>query len=170
LLFRSSPAANGRWTFPGGVMRFARFLLAGLTLWSGVLSAMSLPTDDTAQIMPFTRDPAPCLQCHSTTDSAAPARDPAKACDAFCLTCHEDTKQHHKVGIQPPGGRPATLQLNSRHEVVCTTCHDLTGRRFDDSPWKYQSLYQRAFRKSHHYRTYYLVLRNDKGQLCRTCH
>lgn len=53
---------------------------------------------------------------------------------------------------------------------TCVTCHDTTMPRVDSSPWESQSLFARIARRSASHRTRYLAMRNDKGQLCRSCH
>jgi hypothetical protein len=79
-------------------------------------------------------------------------------------------ERHHLIDRKLPVAPPAALQLTSQGLNGCSTCHDLGQPRFDQVRWKAESLYDRLFRRQPRYRTYFLVFRNDRGQLCKTCH
>ncbi len=130
--------------------------------------ASALPDPETLTIMPFVEDSSYCRKCHSAEETEL--ADPSQACSTYCVSCHEDKSAHHTVGAALPGEQPRGLALSRRGLIACTTCHDLRTRRFDSVPWKSESLFGRVFRRAPRYKTYYLVIRNNKGQLCRECH
>ena len=62
------------------------------------------------------------------------------------------------------------FRLSENKKIACITCHDLNNKRYDKTSWKSESLYDRVFSKPTKYKTYYLVIKNNEGQLCITCH
>ncbi len=149
-------------------------LLALAGAWCAAFAAGDAARDpETVQVMPFVADRAACAACHGP-DRQAPAapQDVARACTTLCTTCHkaDQTGAHHGVGQALESGASTSLPLTKDGRTACFTCHDLTRPRWSDVPWKAQSLFDRTFRSAKRYRTYYLVVRNDKGQLCKACH
>ena len=78
--------------------------------------------------------------------------------------------QHHTIGVQLVKSMAVDLPLTPDHRLTCTTCHRLSQPRQDRVRWRAESLFGRLFRRQDTYQTYYLVIRNDRGQLCRVCH
>lgn len=116
--------------------------------------------------------PAACRPCHPAD---APTRWTAQRfqpCSAYCLTCHPptDMAQHHTIGVALSRPPSSVLSLTSDGRLTCATCHRLSVPRYDQVRWRSESLYGRLFRRQAAYLTYHLVLRNDRGQLCRLCH
>jgi hypothetical protein len=88
------------------------------------------------------------------------------------MSCHKraELDRHHRVGITLPGKPAESLMLTPEMKNACFTCHDLSQPRYDSVRWKAASLYDRMFRSQKRYKTYFLVMRNDEGQLCLSCH
>lgn len=115
---------------------------------------------------------AACASCHPRDAATRWAADPFRPCTPYCLTCHtkDQMDRHHHVGTplsQPPR---AELPLTAARQVACFTCHLLSRPRYDTVRWKAASLYDRMFRSEPRYKTYFLAIRNDQGQLCLACH
>lgn len=114
--------------------------------------------------------PEACARCHAADPAAALAPRLARPCVALCASCHELRGGHHPVGVAlSPGSRPPLL-LTDDGRTTCCTCHDVTRPRVDGVAWASRSLFDRLARRVRESRTYYLVERNDRGQLCRACH
>ncbi len=142
--------------------------------WCAIAAAHDAPRDaETVRVMPFVADPASCAACHGPGRQAPAApQDVARACSTLCATCHTSgrTGAHHGVGHALEAGAVTNLPLTNDGRTACFTCHDLTRPRWSDVPWKAQSLFDRTFRSARRHKTYYLVMRNDRGQLCKACH
>ena len=115
---------------------------------------------------------AACAACHAAAGEALWATRQDRPCSPYCMTCHgkAEMARHHNVGTplkRPPG---AALPLAKGQRVACFTCHLLSQPRYDSVRWKAASLYDRTFRTASQYKTYFLVTRNDQGQLCLACH
>lgn len=136
-----------------------------------ILYSMVMALDpETQKIMPFVSTTRDCLKCHSP-DDANNFRNPSQACDPMCMMCHKSMGSHHAVGIKLEGDLPAGLgPLTERGKLMCITCHDLRHPRYDSNPWRSESLYESIFQKQRNYKTYYLTVKNSKGQLCNKCH
>jgi hypothetical protein len=127
--------------------------------------------EETRRIMPFVSDPRICLSCHKTAEDAGYLKNPAEACATFCKTCHKDMGQHHAVGVALSKQKPLPgIRLNQKLAVNCVSCHNLLSSRYDNKPWKGESLYGRFFQRASRYKTFYLRVRNHRGDLCRCCH
>lgn len=111
-----------------------------------------------------------CLSCHHAEEASAISRRVARPCRALCASCHEFREGHHTVGVPIPRGLAAPLLLTEAGTNTCVTCHDTTRPGVDHSPWASTSLFERIAHRAGEHRTYYLAMRNDKGQLCRNCH
>ncbi len=151
-------------------MLFRYNIFFALILMAGAFAFALDP--ETKAIMPFVDDLNYCRQCHTENDFNGFVKDPARACDTYCLSCHKKVTQtnHHPVGIKMPDIRTADMAATKIGKIACITCHNLRERRFDSKPWMAQSLFDSMFKKQRQYKTYYLILQNDSGQLCRTCH
>jgi hypothetical protein len=123
-----------------------------------------------AEPVPCAAPSTACSECHTNAAEVSGVKVPSGACSQYCMTCHKELARHHKVGMTIKGGARLQLRLNSRRQVACTTCHNLDAPRHDSVPWKCQSLFDSVFRRAASYRTYYLVARNNTGELCRNCH
>jgi hypothetical protein len=154
--------------------RRAAALLVVLGACCAATAADDAPRDaETVRSMPFVADLASCGACHGPGRQSPDApRDVAHACSTLCTTCHkaDQTGAHHGVGQALEAGSTTSLPLTKDGRTACVTCHDLTRPRWSDVPWKAQSLFDRTFRSAKRYKTYYLVMRNDRGQLCKACH
>jgi predicted CXXCH cytochrome family protein len=111
-----------------------------------------------------------CVKCHDATAAAEIRSRLTNPCSQMCATCHSFQERHHAVGVPISGHVQAPLVLTRKVTNTCVTCHDVTRPRFERSAWVSQSLFERAFRAPRENRTFYLVMRNDRGQLCRNCH
>lgn len=127
--------------------------------------------DETKKIMPFVDDKSYCKRCHSGSDITG-FGDPTITCDIYCLSCHNTItpKNHHPVGVKMHGSVEHDLHYSKLKKMMCITCHDLHVDRFDSSPWKSQSLFDLTFKRKKKFKTYYLSIKNNKGQMCKTCH
>ncbi len=112
-----------------------------------------------------------CAECHADGDARRTAPAERGGCDAQCVQCHAaDTASHHPVGAVIPPLREVSLQRSTRGRIACRTCHDLERPATDSVSWRSQSLFDAVFRRQSTYRTYHLAMRNQRGQLCQTCH
>lgn len=111
-----------------------------------------------------------CLACHRAEETASISLRVARPCRTLCASCHDLRDGHHPIGIPIARALPAPLVLTAAGTSTCVTCHDTTRPRADRVPWASTSLFERLARRSGEHRTYYLAMRNEKGQLCRNCH
>ncbi|MBK6404666.1 MAG: hypothetical protein IPF66_06300 [Holophagales bacterium] len=111
-----------------------------------------------------------CLSCHRAEEASAISLRVRRPCRTLCASCHEFRDGHHPVGVAIPRAVPEPLLLTKAGTNTCVTCHDTTRPRVDRAPWASTSLFERIVRRSGEHRTYYLAMRNEKGQLCRNCH
>ncbi|MDD2700922.1 MAG: hypothetical protein PHH36_06745 [Sideroxydans sp.] len=158
-----------------------RFLTAGLLLVATILpmAVHSLNTGNeqdarTTGCLP--RDVASvaaavCASCHKDAPQRF-GKDPVRSCTPYCMSCHKktDMDRHHTVGTALPRMPETDMYLTAGKKVVCSTCHDLSRPRYDLVRWKATSLFDRMFHDEDQYKTYFLSMRNDQGQLCLTCH
>jgi hypothetical protein len=112
-----------------------------------------------------------CVACHKDAPQRF-GKNPMRSCTPYCMTCHKksDMDRHHTVGTPLPRTPETELYLTADKQVVCSTCHDLSRARYDQVRWKATSLFDRMFHKENRYKTYFLAMRNDQGQLCLSCH
>lgn len=117
-------------------------------------------------------EPSACVACHKEDGQARWTNQRWRACTPFCLSCHSpaDTAQHHPVGKALRKPLTVPLPLGPGEVMACRTCHDLSRAREDSVRWRAESLYGRLFRRQSRHKTYFLVQRNDRGQLCLACH
>jgi len=108
-----------------------------------------------------------CLGCHKKNEAESFAGQSAKSCSNYCLTCH---KGHHKTDIRPKREPRINMPLKENNKITCYTCHDLKWKRFDDTSWKSESLFESIFNREERYPTYYLRIKNNEGALCKNCH
>lgn len=112
-----------------------------------------------------------CAACHKDALKRFPA-NPVQTCTPYCMSCHKksDMDRHHTVDTALPKVPDTDLYLTAEKKVVCSTCHDLSRPRYDHVRWKATSLFDRMFHDQDRYKTYFLSMRNDQGQLCLICH
>jgi hypothetical protein len=146
-------------------------ITAGIIFVGALISSAEFDRE-TLKVMPFLTSFDACKKCHREFEFASKISDPARSCDIFCLTCHKDITQnnHHPSGIKIIGGIDYKFNLSGSEKLACFTCHDLHVGRFDSKSWMAQSLFDSMFKKQKQYNTYYLVIKNDGGQLCQKCH
>ncbi len=158
-----SVAAGRRAMARGWALLSLGFLLATL---------LATPLANIPEPIPCLPGPQACTPCHAQDLETRWARGRGRPCTSYCQGCHRpsDLKSHHPVALQlrRPPRDPALLAPEGR--LGCTTCHDLGRPRRDSVSWRSQSLFDRTFRRKASHPTYYLALRNDRGQLCRACH
>lgn len=111
-----------------------------------------------------------CLSCHRADETSDLSGRVTRPCRTLCASCHQFRDGHHPVGVSIPRAVPAPLLLTKGGTNTCVTCHDTTRPRVDRTPWASTSLFERIAHRSGEHRTYYLAMRNEKGQLCRNCH
>lgn len=122
---------------------------------------------------PCTTGESLCLECHSAGEMETRYTDTRRACDNACFKCHKDAAfmgGHHKTGMKVDFNVPGEIRLTSENRVACVTCHDLKMERFSHRCRKAQSLFARVFSGKKQHKSYYLVMDNRKGQLCKKCH
>lgn len=127
--------------------------------------------NETIKIMPFVADRTTCLECHDETEMSTRCMELPFPCDNICLKCHKkEMKAHHSTGMAITFKTRGTLRLGTGNRLTCISCHDLTIPRYSRRAKKAQSLFQRMFKSKSKYKSYYLVMDNRKGQLCKICH
>ncbi len=148
-------------------IKTAALNLAAICLFC--LSSFALDPE-TEKIMPFVSSKSACLKCHNGTALTGSINNTGAACDTLCLECHRDMDRHHGVGMRPFNRPGANLRLTHNKKIACITCHDLNFHRFDSAPWRSESLFEKIFSRKERYKTYYLIINNSNGQLCKKCH
>lgn len=145
------------------------YLTVIILLFSGAPFHTMAIDASTQRDMPFVTTSKYCLSCHTKEQASSYKNDTTRSCSTFCKTCHEDLGGHHKTDmrLKGPASEKAALLDN---KVACFTCHDLKKVRFDSSSWKSQSLYESLFNSKKVYSTYFLIEKNNEGQLCKRCH
>ncbi len=120
----------------------------------------------------FLDQPSACASCHGAEAAVRWDSHRHRPCTQLCLTCHTqaDMAKHHPVGTLLIKPLKTPLPLTGDKRTACATCHDLSRPRHDQVRWRAVSLFGRLFRKQKQYPTYYLAIRNDRGQLCLACH
>jgi len=115
---------------------------------------------------------AACAVCHPGDAAARFEASGSRPCKPYCQTCHTKAQmaRHHNVGTALVRAPSAVLPLTADHKTACVTCHLLSRPRYDTVRWKAASLYDKLFRGETRYKTYFLAIRNDQGQLCLSCH
>jgi len=156
-----------------------RLLLARTALFTTLMfhiAGFSLAAEDArnAGCLPDAAVQSPasvCSSCHEDGLKRWSSKQ-YQPCTSYCMTCHKKPEmiRHHSVGNLLPTAPGNALRLTSEMKLACVTCHDMSRTRYDDVRWKAASLFDRMFRKEGRYKTYFLVMRNDEGQLCITCH
>lgn len=144
-----------------------RAVLAGLAL-----AALAAVEEDAASTGCLAKSPAACATCHPGDAQARWNNHQHRACSPYCQTCHGKATmaQHHNVGTLLTRNPGPELPLSHDNRVACGTCHLLSRPRYDSVRWKAASLYDRLISSETRHKTYFLSIRNDKGQLCLACH
>jgi hypothetical protein len=133
------------------------------------LCAFGIASDnESLKIHPFTQSTAYCSNCHLKNDKKI--INTKIICSQLCLTCHNEMENHHIINVKIVGKLQEDFNLTEKKRLTCISCHSLNSTRFDNSSWKAQSLYEKAFTGKSQYKTYYLIKKNNDGQLCKTCH
>lgn len=148
-----------------------RFMGKIIILFSGILTIYILAIafdNESLKIHPFTQSTTNCLRCHLKNDKKI--KDTNIICAELCLTCHKEMKNHHIINVKIVEKLPGELKLTEKKRLTCISCHNLNNMRLDKSSWKAESLFDKAFTGTSQYKTYYLIKKNNDGQLCKTCH
>jgi hypothetical protein len=146
------------------------FILIITLFLTGIALIAQISIDsETEKIMPFVTNKKICMDCH-TQKLPNIINEPYKACDTYCLTCHNGmASKHHPSGVRMRKA-PESIDLTSTQRIACISCHNLAEKRFDSSPWRSQSLYDSLFASGKQHHTYYLKEKNVNGELCEKCH
>jgi hypothetical protein len=115
----------------------------------------------------FLSSPETCRECHTNEEADSFRGKTAKSCSNNCLTCH---KSHHEFKVWLKRKPRNVLPFRKDQKITCYTCHNLTQKRFDTTPWKSESLFEHYFNTQKMYKTYYLRIKNNEGALCKNCH
>jgi hypothetical protein len=153
------------------MIRKQQILIFVVTIFlTGIVAVAQFSIDqETEKIMPFVLNKKLCMDCHAQKMPNV-LNEPYKACDTYCLTCHNGmASKHHTSGVRMRK-KPETMELTSTQRIACITCHNLSEKRFDSSPWRSQSLYDSLFTSNKQHHTYYLKVKNVNGELCEKCH
>ncbi len=142
------------------------FLFTPILIYSSVIAF----DRETEKVMPFISSKSFCSECHQAEDSKFILQNLTNPCDYLCNKCHKGLELHHKVGMKLAGRLSRKFYLTRKKKIACFTCHDLKTKRYDNTSWRAESLFENIFRKKTKYKTYYLVIKNTKGQLCKKCH
>jgi predicted CXXCH cytochrome family protein len=110
-----------------------------------------------------------CLTCHAPAEKEALGKRLYRPCAPLCATCHDDRESHHPAGV-PVRGLRAPLLLTGDGRLICSTCHDVAAPRYRDSDWTSRCLVDRLGLRKGARPTKLLVMKNDRGQLCKSCH
>jgi hypothetical protein len=134
-----------------------------------IVYSLSIALDnENLSIHPFLQSEKYCMDCHSKDNKYI--TETGAICSQFCVTCHKAMNNHHSINIKVPEKLPDDFVLTGKKKLTCVTCHNIKNRRFDKVAWKAESLFEKVFKGEKKYKTYYLVKKNNEGQLCKTCH
>lgn len=147
----------------------ARLSLLALALAAVPAVATGAPVDRSASSPHPTWGLDSCLSCHAPAEREALGVRLSRPCAPLCTTCHDKRETHHPTGVRVPGLR-ALLLLTGDGKLTCSTCHDATVPQRRDLAWTSQALVGRLAPRKGPYPTKLLVMRNDRGQLCKSCH
>ncbi|MHB8799471.1 MAG: hypothetical protein ACYDBY_13505 [Thermoanaerobaculia bacterium] len=147
----------------------ARLTLIALSL-AAAPSAATAPAEDGASLPPHpTWRLDACSRCHAPSESELLEARLSRPCASLCATCHDDRETHHPSSVRVSGLR-APLLLTSVGKLTCSTCHDVTAPRHRETAWTSRSLVDRLAPRKGPHPTRLLAMKNDRGQLCRSCH
>lgn len=146
-----------------------RVPLLALALLAVPAAGTGAPADRSASSPHPTWELDSCFSCHARAEREAFGVRLSRPCVPLCTTCHDDRETHHPTGARVPGLR-APLLLTGDGKLTCSTCHDPTAPRRRDLAWTSQALVGRLVPPRGPHPTRLLVMRNDRGQLCRACH
>lgn len=143
----------------------------GILLLAWACAPGLMPQDAPVPCLPLSAEKS-CLACHPVDAGARWEGRRSRPCARYCQACHapKAMESHHPIDRKLPKVPPSPLLLTADGMTGCSTCHDLGQPRFDRTRWRAESLFDRLFRRQARYKTYFLAVRNDRGQLCRTCH
>lgn len=112
-----------------------------------------------------------CASCHKDAPKRLVTHQ-HRPCSPYCATCHkkDEMDKHHPVGVEIEHEGHKEMPIGEKKEIACVTCHNMSQARYDKERWKATSLFDRMFRNETKHKTYFLSMKNDKGQLCLTCH
>ncbi len=147
---------------PSQIRKLAGFFWFSTLLFAG-------PPASTAKPHPI-RTVQDCQKCHSPGDAYGWQIGSNNECRRYCYGCHSIERQHHPTGHVVEVSLPKGIVLTAKRQITCRSCHNLQSPAEDSKAWRSESLFDSMFRKQLIYKTYYLIMRNNKGQLCRSCH
>ena len=146
--------------------------LAGAVLACLALALLAAAEEDAGTTGCLAKSPAACAACHPGDAQERWSSHRHRACSPYCQTCHGKATlaQHHNVGTRLSKNPGPELPLTQDRRVACGTCHLLSRPRYASVRWKAASLFDRLISSETRHKTYFLSIRNDKGQLCLACH
>ncbi len=135
-----------------------------------IYGLMALVDDDAARIHPFIHSDKTCIECHNKVSVKAQMNNTSYICSQQCQVCHTDNSSHHQINVKMGEKLSENIILSSKKRMMCVTCHDPGRARYDNSVWKAESLYEKVFGSGGKFKTYFLIKKNNEGQLCKICH
>ena len=142
-------------------------MLAGTLLLGG-----SLQADRVLNPHAFLSEEGSCPTCHSqvpVTSDAPLVKDVVSLCTGCHLSRGSDV---HPVDLRARPSDRLTLPLDKEQMITCLTCHDPHMEAHSETPYIRQGTldFFRSRLLSHRYRTFFLRIPNDEGQICLQCH
>ncbi len=143
-----------------------------LVLLGTFLFVLPLAADDLLDPHAFMSGEKSCLTCHSEVP-VTPDTLLVKDVVSLCMECHfARGADIHPVDLRVKKSESLILPLDEEQMITCITCHDPHKDAYSDAPYTSQGaldyLRSRFFWTT--YRTYYLRIPNDEGQICLQCH
>lgn len=118
----------------------------------------------------FMSEKGKCGDCHSG-DPVSGSAPLVKDVVSLCWQCHfERVQEVHPVDIRPDNAGSVRLPLDDDKTITCVTCHDPHADPYADVAYTRQNPLGRLSGIFKGYRTYFLRIPNDQGQICLNCH
>jgi hypothetical protein len=152
-------------------MRSGLGRLAPITLILAFLSVgRGLASDKAYNPHEFMSEKEKCGTCHSGEPVTA-STPLVKDAVSICWECHfEKMQEVHPVDIRPENAESIRLPLDVERTITCVTCHDPHSDPYAEIPYTRQNPIERLTGIFKGYRTYFLRIPNDEGQICLNCH
>jgi hypothetical protein len=147
----------------------SRFALAALTLFAS-LGVCGFASGEVLNPHDFMSEPDKCASCHARVPVTA-GTPFVKDVVSLCWECHFTRVQDvHPVDIRSEKAGSISLPLDEERTITCITCHDPHSSPYDEVPYTRQNPLERLKGMFKGYRTYFLRIPNDTGQICFNCH
>ncbi len=149
-----------------GLGSSALFILALVFLLVGD----GLASDSAHNPHAFMSDQEKCRTCHAGEPVTA-STPLVKDVVSLCWDCHFERMQEvHPVDIRPEKAGSIPLPLDEDKTITCITCHYPHSSPYGEVPYTRQNPLGRLTGIFKGYRTYFLRIPNDRGQICLKCH